>query len=100
MSAFFWPAAIYLFILVVHVAIPGRWVDGAGFAFSPEAPPGLQGTEMWLSIVATGADLLGMGAALPYVPRGVHRLMPEGPHPAGDLGGSERPGHPVATPTT
>ena len=28
MSAFFWPAAIYLFILVVHVAIPGRWVDG------------------------------------------------------------------------
>jgi len=79
--------------------IPGRWVDGAGFAFAPEGPPGLQGTEMWLAILATGADLFGMADAMPYVPRGVHRLMPEGPHPANDRGGPERQGHQVATPT-
>jgi serine acetyltransferase len=77
--------------------IPGRWVDGAGFAFAPGGPPGLQGTEMWLAILATGADLLGMGDALPYVPRGVHRLMPEGPHPANDRVGLERQRHQAAT---
>ena len=54
----------------------GRWIDGAGFAFAPGTPPGLQGTEMWLSILRIGADVLEMGDELPWTPRGVHRLRP------------------------
>lgn len=54
----------------------GRWVDGEGFAFSPDQPPGLQGTEMWLSIVHLAADLLDGAAGLAWTPRGVHRLAP------------------------
>ena len=56
--------------------IAGRWIDGAGFAFAPGSPPGLQGTEMWLSILRIGADVLEMGDELPWTPRGVHRLRP------------------------
>ncbi len=59
----------------------GMWQDGAGipFAESPAAgvpTPGLQGTEMWLSIVWYLADLLGASDALGYRPRGVHRPGP------------------------
>ncbi len=54
----------------------GRWVDGQGFAFSPDQPPGLQGTEMWLAIVYLAADLLGESDGLSWTPRGVHRLAP------------------------
>jgi acetyltransferase-like isoleucine patch superfamily enzyme len=59
----------------------GMWQDGAGipFAESPaagESAPGLQGTEMWLSIVWYLADLLGASDALGYRPRGVHRPEP------------------------
>jgi acetyltransferase-like isoleucine patch superfamily enzyme len=54
----------------------GRWIDGAGFAFAPGEPAGLRGTEMWLSILAIGADALDMGDELPWTPRGVHRLRP------------------------
>jgi len=59
----------------------GMWQDGAGipFAESPAAgvsAPGLQGTEMWLSIVWYLADLLGASDALGYRPRGVHRPEP------------------------
>jgi acetyltransferase-like isoleucine patch superfamily enzyme len=36
--------------------------------------PGLQGTEMWLSIVFLAADVLGESAGLSWRPRGVHRL--------------------------
>jgi acetyltransferase-like isoleucine patch superfamily enzyme len=65
------------------------WVDGAGFAFAPasdgaDAVPGLQGTEMWLSIVWLLADYLGLADELGYRPRGVHspdpliRLTPVG----------------------
>ena len=53
-----------------------RWVDGEGFAFAPGQPCGLQGTEMWLSIVYLMADLLGESAGLSWEPRGVHRLEP------------------------
>jgi hypothetical protein len=53
-----------------------RWVDGAGFAFSPDQEPGLQGTEMWLSIVHIAADLLDEADGLSWTPRGVHRLAP------------------------
>lgn len=70
---------------VLHEAL-GRWVDGAGFAFAgPGEPggndePGLQGTEMWLSIVWLAADALGESDGLSWRPRGVHR-----PEPAGSL---------------
>ena len=50
-----------------------RWVDGAGFAFADEQAPGLQGTEMWLSVVHLAAKLLGLADAFPFVPKGVHR---------------------------
>ncbi|CAG1005446.1 Maltose O-acetyltransferase [Burkholderiales bacterium] len=56
--------------------ILARWVDGAGFGFAAADAPGLQGTEMWLAIVATAADALGEGATLGFSPRGVHRLDP------------------------
>jgi hypothetical protein len=56
----------------------GHWEHGAGFAFQPGAPAGLQGTEMWLSIVYLLADLLGESAGLPWSPRGVHRPEPAG----------------------
>ena len=51
-----------------------NWITGAGFSFDPaKEEPGLQGTEMWLSIVYLMADLLGHADALGYAPRGVHR---------------------------
>lgn len=50
-----------------------RWIDGAGFAFADGQQPGLQGTEMWLSVVHLAAKLLGLDDAFPFVPRGVHR---------------------------
>lgn len=60
----------------------GQWQPGRGMAFSaaPESGqqnlPGLQGTEMWLSIIWYLADLLGHSEALGYRPRGVHRPEP------------------------
>jgi len=58
-----------------------NWSEGAGFAFAPrgdgaDAVPGLQGTEMWLSIVWYLADHLGLAGALGYRPRGVHSPDP------------------------
>ncbi|MFD2685218.1 acyltransferase [Streptomyces phyllanthi] len=58
-----------------------RWQDGKGFGFGPGSSgpgpePGLQGTEMWLSIVWLLADLLGHSEALGYRPRGIHRPEP------------------------
>jgi acetyltransferase-like isoleucine patch superfamily enzyme len=52
-----------------------KWVDGQGFSFELEhdKKPGLQGTEMWLSIVWLMADLLGVAEGLGYRPKGVHR---------------------------
>lgn len=57
------------------------WADGAGLAFAPRSDgadgvPGLQGTEMWLSIVWYLADYLGAADALGYRPRGVHNPDP------------------------
>ena len=58
-------------------SVTGDWIDGAGFAFhTGHGPPGLQGTEMWLSIVFLAADLLGTSDGLGWRPRGVHRLEP------------------------
>ncbi|UDY34204.1 acyltransferase [Dermatobacter hominis] len=56
----------------------GRWEPGAGFAFEPGAPAGLQGTEMWLAIVFLLVDLLDGAAGLPWTPKGVHRPSPAG----------------------
>jgi len=67
-----------------HAAIEAalsNWVDGVGIAFSPrddghDGVPGLQGTEMWLSIIWLLADLVGASDALGYRPRGVHDPEP------------------------
>ena len=58
------------------IAISKRWHAGKGFSFKPDIEPGLQGTEMWLSIAAIAADYLGVGDLLGYKPHGVHRLPP------------------------
>ncbi|MCP8888772.1 acyltransferase [Devosia ureilytica] len=50
-----------------------RWVDGEGFAFADGQGPGLQGTEMWLSVVHLAAKILGEDDAFCFVPKGVHR---------------------------
>lgn len=50
-----------------------RWIDGKGFAFADGQTPGLQGTEMWLSVVHLSAKLLGIEDAFAFVPKGVHR---------------------------
>ena len=55
-----------------------RWVDGEGFAFADGQEPGLQGTEMWLSVVHLSARLLGLEAVFPFLPKGVHRTEPVG----------------------
>jgi hypothetical protein len=57
-------------------ATMSHWVDAAGFAFSDDDQPGLQGTEMWLSIVYIIADYLGESDGLSWRPKGVHRLEP------------------------
>lgn len=56
--------------------ILGRWVDGQGFGFAPSETPGLQGTEMWLSIIRIALETLGIGETFPFQPAGVHRLRP------------------------
>ena len=69
-----------------HALRQWRQDAGMGFAVCPpdtsdfggRTTPGLQGTEMWLSIVWLLADLLGIEGALGYRPRGVHRPEPSG----------------------
>ena len=58
-----------------------RWQPGRGMAFDPSATnasgqPGLQGTEMWLSIIYLMAAVIGFEENLSYLPVGVHRLLP------------------------
>ncbi len=58
-----------------------NWSDGAGIPFAPlsagpDGVAGLQGTEMWLSIIWYLADYLGEADALGYRPRGVHNPDP------------------------
>jgi acetyltransferase-like isoleucine patch superfamily enzyme len=67
------------------------WVDGEGFAFAPRSAgldsiPGLQGTEMWLSIVWLLADYLGLSQTLSYRPAGVHNPDPLVRIPPADTG--------------
>ena len=62
-----------------------RWVDGRGFSFEFEKrfAPGLQGTEMGLSILYLLADVCGLGAELGFRPKGVHRTEIALPLPRG-----------------
>ena len=58
-----------------------QWRPGRGLTFDPHAKtdqgqPGLQGTEMWLSIIYLMADLVDLSGNLSYRPNGVHRLQP------------------------
>jgi hypothetical protein len=58
------------------------WVDGQGFAWQVgRDQPGLQGTEMWLSIVYLAADIVGESHGLSWQPQGVHRLEPVASRP-------------------
>ncbi len=54
--------------------ITNCWVPDQGFAFSPDHQPGLQGTEMWLSILYIASHYLGLHQLLSYKPKGVHRI--------------------------
>ena len=50
-----------------------RWEPEKGFAFSPSESPGLQGTEMWLSVIYIACTCLGIENGLSFKPKGVHR---------------------------
>lgn len=54
----------------------GRWQRNRGFAFAEGHPAGLQGTEMWMSVLWLSAKLLGAEHLLPFRPRGIHRFEP------------------------
>lgn len=62
---------------MLDTALPA-WVPEQGFAFrlADRGETGLQGTEMWLSIVYLCADLCGLSHRLGYKPPGVHRPEP------------------------
>nr|WP_261302752.1 acyltransferase [Paenibacillus andongensis] len=53
-----------------------HWVDERGFSFQlvQQESTGLQGTEMWLSIIFLLADVCGISHHLGYRPKGVHRI--------------------------
>ena len=53
-----------------------RGVDAANPNYSDGSIPGLQGTEMWTSIVWLAADRLGLTDAISFRPKGVHRPEP------------------------
>lgn len=53
-----------------------HWTEGRGFSFQRTEEPGLQGTEMWLSVLALAADYLGLSETLPFKLVGVHRAEP------------------------
>jgi acetyltransferase-like isoleucine patch superfamily enzyme len=63
---------------ILHLAegIDTAWQDGAGFPFAPGESPGLQGTEMWLSIAALVAMHLGCADDLGFALAGIHRFEP------------------------
>lgn len=54
----------------------GRWQRSRGFAFAEGHPAGLQGTEMWMSVLWLTAKLLDAEHLLPFRPRGIHRFEP------------------------
>lgn len=66
------------------LAIAPRWQKNYGFSFAPGMPAGLQGTEMWLSVVAIAANYLGLEDHISFKPQGVHRLAATYPLPSTD----------------
>ncbi|MBP2551882.1 acetyltransferase-like isoleucine patch superfamily enzyme [Neorhizobium galegae] len=52
------------------------WQPGRGLPFAEGHEPGLQGTEMGLSLLWLAAKLLGLGESLSFIPRGIHRFGP------------------------
>ncbi|WP_437375912.1 acyltransferase [Inquilinus limosus] len=57
-------------------AVLRHYAPGQGFAFSRGEEPGLQGTEMWLSIIALILTHLGLADAVRFRLVGVHRWGP------------------------
>lgn len=55
-----------------------EWTDGRGIPWDVggAAGPGLQGTEMWLSLIHLAAAVVDESEGLSWRPRGVHRLEP------------------------
>jgi len=64
------------------LGIDAAWQPGLGIAFAPGEAPGLQGTEMWLSIAALAARHFGWSGALGFELAGIHRWEPACPDPA------------------
>ena len=58
------------------VGIDELWQEGAGIPFVEGEPPGLQGTEMWLSIAALMARHLGIAERMGFALAGIHRFEP------------------------
>ncbi|MCO5732330.1 acyltransferase [Rhizobium sp. SSA_523] len=52
------------------------WQAGRGLPFATGHPPGLQGTEMGLSLLWLAAKLAGLEQCLSYTPCGIHRFGP------------------------
>lgn len=50
------------------------WVEGRGLPFAAHQQPGLQGTEMWLSIIALASHFLKLEGEFPFQPKGIHRF--------------------------
>lgn len=50
------------------------WIDGRGMPFAADQLPGLQGTEMWLSIAALTSHFLDLDVDFPFKPQGIHRF--------------------------
>jgi acetyltransferase-like isoleucine patch superfamily enzyme len=64
-------------IRLVLDGIVDDWVDGEGFRWHVgRDEPGLQGTEMWLSVVHLCAAVLEQSDGLSWTPQGVHRIPP------------------------
>lgn len=64
-------------VRIVLDGVVDDWVDGEGFRWQVgNDEPGLQGTEMWLSIVHLCAAVLDQSDGLSWTPKGVHRLPP------------------------
>ncbi len=67
-------AAIASVMADVVDQVVNHWDDGLGFAFQRGEAPGLQGTEMWLSVLGLAADYLEL--QVPFRLVGVHRAEP------------------------
>lgn len=63
-------------ILRLALGMEEQWVTDRGIAFAPDEEPGLQGTEMWLSIAGLVAEYLGMTDEMGFRLAGIHRFEP------------------------